>query len=128
MKFVLGAAAAALVLVGAAMAQTTPAPAAVPPSSCPAAAQDPTFPDGATAGPQALTAGEEAYRTWATAVQATQQCLRGEREQHQAIADARVAEYNALNERVRAVNQAWAAERQEFCARPRVRCEANPQQ
>jgi hypothetical protein len=120
MKLVLGAAAAAvLFLGGAAMAQTTTP---LPPSNCPTVGAEPSLPEGTTANQDAITSADQAYQTWASATSARLQCLRAEKEHHEAITHARVEEFNTLNTQLRTVTERWAAEREAYCSRPRIRC------
>jgi hypothetical protein len=67
MKMVLGAAAVALVMFGA-------APAFAQAAACPAAPAAPSLPDGATAKPADMQKGEKAYEAWRTAANAVVEC------------------------------------------------------
>jgi hypothetical protein len=67
MKMVLGAAAVALVMFGA-------APAFAQAAACPAAPAAPSLPDGATAKDVDMKKGEKAYEAWRTAANAVVEC------------------------------------------------------
>ena len=116
MKLLIGAAAAALLLTGTAMAQTA-TPTTLPASSCGAAPTVPTLPDGATATNAQIEAGNNAYNTWAQAMQANVQCRRAEAEALRAQADARTTEYNGYAQQLNQTVATWQAEVAEYNAR-----------
>ncbi|MGE0830137.1 MAG: hypothetical protein AB7O04_12410 [Hyphomonadaceae bacterium] len=121
MKFVLGAAIAAMALAGAAMAQTTTTP-TVPASRCPAFPAEPQLPDGATTrSATVMNRGAEAYEQWGREMLPVLQCrqqeardLRAAYEAAHTNAEARITEFNAAVERQRAVCRAWMEEVGEF--------------
>lgn len=117
MKLLIGAAAAALLFAGSAMAQTaTPTP-PLAPSTCGAAPTAPTLPDGAHATSAQMDAGNAAYDTWAHAMQANVQCRRAEAEALRAQADARTTEYNGFAGTLNSTVASWQAEVAEYNAR-----------
>jgi hypothetical protein len=126
MRILIGAV-AALAVAGAAFAQTDPAPASAPTvaanSQCAAIGPEPTLPDAATANAQAISAANEAYRTWATAAQETLRCRQAELAPLQARVGAMTAEHNAIVNRVNTLTQNWTAVAAAYCARDGVRCE-----
>ncbi len=131
MKHVISAAAlASVLLVGAAFAQTDPAPAAAATvaanSQCAALTAEPTLPDAATATPQQIQAGNTAYQTWATAAQQVIQCRHAEVEQAQARLTALTEEHNAIVRRINTLTQSWGATTTAYCARDGVRCTQDP--
>lgn len=67
MKMVLGATAAALVVLGA-------APAFAQAAACPAAPPAPALPDGATAKPSDMQKADKVYNEWRTKANATVEC------------------------------------------------------
>lgn len=114
MKVLIGAAVAAVFLSAAAAAQTTPtaettAATTVAPSSCPAAPEAPTLPDGATATIGEMQAGATVYEAWRVSVQANLNCRHDEAVALRDAADARAAEYNAANQAAQASVTAWQA-------------------
>lgn len=113
MKVLLGAAAAAALLVSPAFAQTTPQL----PANCAGFEPAPTLPDGATANHAAMTAAAERVDAWRLAREAKQQACQTEINTLRAQLDAMIQAYNtAGQERVDVVN-AWNVEVQEFSAR-----------
>jgi hypothetical protein len=129
MKLVLGAAiAAALILtpsaIPAAYAQSGEASASAG-SRCPELAPEPVFPDGATATAEQVGVAEEAYQAWAETSRTTITCRRAEYEELVALAQTRREEHNAAAARLNAVTGAWVVEREEYCARPRTRCQSD---
>ncbi len=131
MKLLKGALAAALMLsativpVSSAFAQaSTPAPAASAATSrCGDLPADPTLPDGASANSQAIQAGDAAYQAWAEAVRTVVTCRRAEYEELLTIATARRDQHNQMAAKLNSLTAAWVVERDEYCARPRSRCE-----
>lgn len=117
MKLLIGAAAAALLFAGAAMAQTATPTAPLPPSSCGPVPTAPTLPDGANATSAQMDSGNSAYNTWAQAMQANVQCRRAEAEAIRAQADARTAEYNGYAQQLNQTVSSWQAEVAEYNAR-----------
>lgn len=117
MKFLIGAAVASVLLMGAAMAQTTTpatpatpaAPVVVPPSACPALDQPPAVPDAATATRNQMREADTAYQTWAHAYQASLVCRRNEVEQHRAVDDAMRAQFNTQAALLNTTTASWTA-------------------
>lgn len=131
MKALIGAVAVAAMFATSAMAQTaTPVPqqAAASGSRCPELAPEPTFPDGATATTEQVAAGEALYQSWSEAARLNVQCRRTEYEELVTLAQTRREEHNQAAARLNALTNSWVAERDEYCARPRTRCEAPPAQ
>jgi hypothetical protein len=129
MKVVLQAAAAAMLFVTAATAQTTtpapavtPAPAADVVSSCATFGEAPVLPDGATATREVVAAAELAYQAWSEQARVAVACRRAEYDATVVRARALQDQHNAEAARLNAVTTAWGVERGEFCARPRMRC------
>lgn len=116
MKVLIGAAVAALLFAGSAVAQTTTAP-TLAPSRCGEAPVAPQLPDGAHATSAQMTAGNAAYDTWAHAMQANVQCRRAEAEELRAQADARTNEYNGFAGALNQTVANWQAEVAEYNAR-----------
>jgi hypothetical protein len=118
MKFASGAAAAALIFVSQALAETAPAPArAVPPSRCGDLPASPVVPDGATADRKAMTAATEAYTAWSTATKTVLDCRRAEVEELRAREKVLTAEYNAGVDQLNDVSNAVVAETAKFNGR-----------
>ncbi len=118
MKVILGVAVAAMLFAAPALAQTTPAPAAVPPSTCGEAPAVPTLPDGATTTRrQDMDAANTTYTAWAESYRANIVCRHAEAEALMAQATARAAEHNAAVEAFNATTTAWQAEVAEYNAR-----------
>ncbi|HWA00123.1 MAG TPA: hypothetical protein VG841_07385 [Caulobacterales bacterium] len=132
MKVLIGAiAAAALMLGGVAEAQTaattTPAPAAaaaasIPPSRCPAAIAPPNIPDGATADQRAMTAAYEAFDAWRQAALEIVNCRRAEHDEGVDFVRAREAEYSAMSESMNATINAWNTAHDAYCGRRGNHC------
>lgn len=130
MKFVLGAAAAVMLMAGVALAQTeTPAPAAPagPPavSSCAAVPAEPTVPDGATATNEQVNAFNTAYQAWAATATSAIACRRAEVQSTQAAAQSLLEQHNALAQRINALAANWQTESAEYCGRRGNRCTQN---
>lgn len=120
MKFLLGAAAAAVLLATPAFAQTeTPPTPPAPPSasSCGELPAVPTLPDGATANREEMEEGNTAYRAWYEQYSANIRCRNAEATGLRAAYEARLAEHNAAVENLNAHNTSWTAEAAEFNAR-----------
>lgn len=125
MKFLIGVAAATLLLASPALAQpTTPAtPAAVAaPDVCVGFAAAPTLPDGATANVEAITTTDTAFRAWHAAGSAKLQQCRAEVESMRARLAAAEAAHNAGVALLNGTRDAWQVEVDEYNARsPRNR-------
>lgn len=114
MKFMLGAAAAALLFATPALAQNTAAPAA----SCGTVEAAPTgMPDGANANRRAVEAFTTRFNAWAEASNQVLACKRTRAEEARAQADALTNEFNTENGTIRTAIAAWTAEVEEFNAR-----------
>ena len=126
MKVVIGAAMAALLLTGAAFAQTEtvqPPPLQVAANSqCGELDSEPTLPDGASADNRAFMAGDVAYQTWGNGARAVLECRRAEIAQVEARLRTMLAEHNAGAQRLNALTQTWLAHRTTYCAREGIEC------
>lgn len=104
---------AAIVISGAAMAQTGPAPAtptqapSAPPSRCGEVPVGPAAPDPVTATAEQIQTAVASYDAWRAAVQPNMDCRRAEALELRAAADARAAEYNAANAAAQATGAAF---------------------
>lgn len=132
MKVLIGAAAAVMMFAAAAAAQTTaPTTTTSPPAATAAASRCPALPatdltgvpDGATATGEQMAAANTQYSAWSTSLVSVLECRKAEHDELLATLNARRAEYNAGKARLDAGNAAWTAESEEYCARPRMRCE-----
>lgn len=119
---------AAVAMMGAAIAQTTPptgtpvvAPAAVPTeefTACPALPADPgAFPDGAVAKAKDMEAAQKRYNDWEAAIAPGITCRRAAQQKVKAAAEATTAAFNAEALRVNAVRNTWKTEGEKFTAR-----------
>jgi hypothetical protein len=123
MRILIGA--AALLFAATASAQTpdtTSAPATpqaqVPASRCPAAPAAPTVPDGTTVNTAHWNEATQTYEAWRAATQAVLDCRAAEAREAQAVAAARVSEYQAMSSSARQVGEAMTAAQTAFNARP----------
>ena len=119
MRILLAGAIAALLMAGAAYAQTEGSTAGVVTgaSSCGELPARPTLPDGATADREGMDAANLAYTAWSQAYHANLQCRRTEADNARATWQARVAEYNSGATALNDSNTAWEAEVTEYNAR-----------
>lgn len=127
MRIMVGAAVAAMMLAGVALAQTegetAQPPAVVAQTQCPAADPAPSPPDGATADVETVNAYNSAYQTWGEGLRAALQCRQAEIRQLDAERESLVAQHNELARVLNATTEAWRVESEEFCARRGSRCE-----
>lgn len=118
MKFLIGVAAATLLMAAPALAQT---PTDVP-EVCTGFAAAPTFPDGATAEPDALAAADQQFQAWHNAGAAKLGQCRAEIEATRARLATMEAAHNQAVGVLNGGRDAWAAEVEEYNARaPRNR-------
>ena len=119
MKAVLGAAVSALLLfAGAASAQTTTPPQPPAPSAnCTGFTPAPALPDGATANPRQMTAGNEAYQSWGQARLAKLQACRADIEALRAQLNVLEQAYITANTELNTTTQSWQAEAAEYNGR-----------
>lgn len=119
MRILLAGAVAALLMAGAAYAQTDGSTAGVVTgaSSCGELPARPTLPDGATADREGMDAANVAYTAWSQAYHANLQCRRTEADNARATWQARVSEYNGGATALNDSNTAWEAEVAEYNAR-----------
>jgi hypothetical protein len=125
MKVFVGAAVSALLLAGAAFAQTTPTTPATPatpaadilPTQCGAISPAPTIPDGGRATATQMHTADTAYRAWATDTEAKLHCRAAEVEAANRQVQASVAAYQAQATAARAVSDAYNASITTFNAR-----------
>lgn len=117
---------AAVAMMGAAIAQTTPPP-ATPPApatpteeflACPQLPSDPAgFPDGATAKAKDMDAAQKRYNDWEATIAPVLQCRRAAQQKVKAAAEATTGAFNADAIRVNTVRNAWKSEADEFMVR-----------
>ncbi|MFT3726287.1 MAG: hypothetical protein QM759_00470 [Terricaulis sp.] len=122
MKILVGAAISTLLLVGVALAQTTPpatppAPAAPLPSTCGTITPAPTIPDGGHATATQMHSADATYRTWATETETRLHCRAAEIQAADAQVKAAAAEFQAQSASARAVSDQYNASVQAFNAR-----------
>lgn len=98
MKVLIGAAAMAVLLCGAAAAQETlgapPPNFQVPATRCAALPAPPTMPDGADANAEAMQTAIATFNTWDASYREILQCRRVEAQEAQATQQARTQEFN----------------------------------
>lgn len=117
MKFLIGAAAATLLMASPALAQTPDLP-----ESCTGFAAAPTLPDGATADREAIAAADTQFREWHGAGSAKLSQCRAEIEAARARLTALEGAYNQAVGVMNSTRDAWVVEVEEFNARsPRSR-------
>lgn len=116
MKVLVGAAVSALLLTGAALAQTTPpatpATPAAPtplPTQCGAIAAAPAIPDGGHASATQMHNVDTAYRAWATDTQAKLACRRAEIQAADAQVKAAATQFEAQSASASQVSNAYNA-------------------
>ncbi|HEX8901265.1 hypothetical protein [Vitreimonas sp.] len=112
MKFLIGAAAATLLMASPALAQTPDLP-----ESCTGFAAPPTLPDGATADRDAITGADAQFREWHGAGTTKLGQCRSEVEAARARVAAMEAAYNAAVAQLNGTRDAWVVEVEEFNAR-----------
>ena len=127
MKLLIGGTAVAMLLAGAAFAQTEPAAPVAPAanSQCADVGSEPTLPDGTSANNRAMMAGDTAYQAWAQTARASLQCRRSELDLLRAREQALVEESNTLAARVNGLSERWVASRTAYCDRDGVECTQN---
>ncbi len=121
MKVVLGAAAAVVLMCGAAFAQTegaATAPAAtLPASRCETLPPGPPAPDPAAVNANAMREAIAAFEAWQDVAEPILACRRAEAVELDATARQRTAEYNAATAQVRATQGEWQTATDAFNAR-----------
>jgi len=130
MKVLIGAAAMAVLLSGAAAAQenTLGAPPPnyqVPASRCAELPAAPTMPDGADANAQAMQIAMAAFNTWDASYREILQCRRVEAQEAQAIQQARTQEFNGAVQSYNATVAAVQADVEEYNGRQNTRRRRN---
>lgn len=113
MRVIVGAAAAVLLFSSVASAQTPVSPS----TNCTVFAPAPTAPDGATATSAQINAANTEYQAWGNARLAQLQTCRAEYEAIEAQLNLMRDGYNAANEELRTVGEAFQVEVEEFNAR-----------
>jgi hypothetical protein len=122
MKFLQGAAVAALLIATPAMAQTEAAS-----DSCGTVAPAPAnVPDGATASAADVEAYRVAFEAWFNATNPVLTCKRTQAEEAAARSAAMTSAFNAENTTVNAAITAWRTEAEEFNARAPARPRRDP--
>lgn len=117
MKFLIGVAAATLLMASPALAQTPDLP-----ESCTGFAAAPTLPDGATADREAIAAADAQFREWHGAGSTKLTQCRAEVEAARARVAAMETAYNAAVAQLNGTRDTWVVEVEEFNARsPRQR-------
>ena len=119
MRYVLAAALMAAFATSAHAQETTSAPAAVAPSSCPAVPAPPAPPNGARTGAEQMAAAVAQYEAWNASTTAPMQCRVQEVRALRAQADARETEYNASLAAGRDAGAAWQTQVDAYQARQR---------
>ncbi len=122
MKVVIGAAIAAMLLAGAAFAQTEAAPPVAADSQCGVLSPEPPLPDGASTSNRDFNAGDAAYQNWGNAARTVLECRRAEIAQIEARLRALLVEHNAGAARLNGLTEAWLAQRTAYCAREGIEC------
>lgn len=120
MKVLIGAAAAALLFCGAAVAQETTAPAAsvqVAPSRCGELPATPSLPDGGAASADNMQVAMASFTSWEAAYRGVLECRRAEAQEAQATSERRTAEFNGGVTGFNATIASWTAEVEEFNGR-----------
>ncbi len=117
MKFLIGVAAATLLMASPALAQTP----ATAPDVCVGFAAAPTLPDGATAAPEAMAAMDTEFRAWHGAGTAKLQQCRTEIEALRAQLTATETAYNGGVALLNGTRDAWQVEVDEYNARAPAR-------
>jgi hypothetical protein len=102
------AAASVFFLAAAAHAQETPPAPAATPAECRPIPPDPAMVDGATVSMEQMGEASDAFAAWRREIREAHECRR--------------LQFNAVVERYNAVNQAWGAQLDAFCARRNIRC------
>lgn len=119
MRYVLAAALMAGFTMGAQAQETTPTPAAVAPSACPAVPEPPAPPNGARTSAEQMAAAVAQYEAWNTSATAPLQCRVQEVHALRAQTAARETEYNASLAMGRDAGAAWQAQVDAYQARQR---------
>ncbi|WP_135210777.1 hypothetical protein [Vitreimonas flagellata] len=119
MKFLIGVAAATLLMASPALAQTPTA--ATAPDVCVGFAAAPTVPDGATATPEAMSTMDTEFRAWHSAGTAKLQQCRAEVDAMRARLAATETAYNAGVALLNGTRDAWQVEVDEYNARAPAR-------
>jgi hypothetical protein len=115
-------------MMGAAIAQTTPAPTPPPApvvgvpteefNACPTMPADPAaFPDGATAKAKDMESAQKRYNDWEAAIAPGITCRRAAQQKVKAAAEATTAAFNAEAIRVNNVRNTWKTQAEAFTAR-----------
>ncbi|UPT61594.1 MAG: hypothetical protein M0D54_14435 [Hyphomonadaceae bacterium JAD_PAG50586_4] len=121
MKFLIGAAAATLLMASPALAQTP----ATAPDVCVGFAAAPSVPDGATATPEAMATMDTEFRAWHGTGSAKLQQCRAEVEAMRARLAATETAYNAGVALLNGTRDAWQVEVDEYNARAPARNRRN---
>jgi hypothetical protein len=121
MKFLIGAAAATLLMASPALAQTP----ATAPDVCVGFAAAPAIPDGATATPEIMSGTDTEFRAWHGTGSAKLQQCRAEVEAMRARLTATETAYNAGVALLNGTRDAWQVEVDEYNARAPARNRRN---